>query len=643
MRVTEFALRGLRRFEGGRKLAFQEGYNLLSGPNESGKTTCLLAILATLEPEWLEGRRDSLVPEGAPPGQARTGLVLVHEDRTYRVVRDLEDGAASLGVLDPASGKYQALGRDAEAVRRWLHESAGMPGRRAFETLFCLDRARMPSAADRQGLPGGRAGPAGAGRGDGQGPAFAAAVPAPPASGPAKDARIAELKAELARIEEMGKVEFRLDGVKAKLFEVEAEFGDVRKLDQMASELDRAIAEFEGLGVDPDQLEARARGFKALADRREADLAAVEAEREALELTANTPVTPLQKDPLVLAGGAVTLIGLVGGVIVQGVAALALVGIGTAVVGAIRDTQAAARRKAAYDALASLEDRVQAIEKRFEIETKAVRAAQETLAVAGPGGVVERVEQYRGLKERRQAVAERREAVTRQKNLAALEADRERLAAEVAGLEDELRGFGGTAAFDAGDLKRELDILEGRAAPAPAAALPDDTGGFDIGGDLLEPGGRGGGPSVLGAAIEAWLDAAARILPNSREGIARELLLRAQPMVAPLTANLYRSLAFDGDGRLLAVGAEGRARPAADVSPGTQDVLYLALRLAGHIMVVRERAFPLFLDDPLGALDDTRLPVACRALKAAARGGQIIHTTVRRLPPALADNAQSLA
>ncbi|HEY8369270.1 MAG TPA: hypothetical protein VIM86_08125, partial [Thermodesulfobacteriota bacterium] len=538
MRITEFALRGLRRFEGGRKLTFQEGYNLLSGPNGSGKTTCLLALLATLEPEWLEGRAGSLAPEGAPRGQARTGLIFVHEDRTYRLVRDLDDGAASLGVLDPDSGKYQAIGRDAEAVRRWLFESAGLPGRRAFETLFCLDRVGMPSAADRRGLLGGAAGRGAASSGDGLGTVrvAAAAPPAAPLAGAAKEARIAELKAELARIEEMGQVEFKLDGVKARLFEIEAEFGDIRKLDQMAAELDRAIGEFEALGVDPDQLEARARGFKTLADRREADLAAVEAEREALELAANAPVTPVQKDPLVLAGGGVTVLGLVGGVFLPGLAVLALLGLGTAVYGAVRDIQAAGRRKAAVDALAGLDDRIQAIEKRFEIETKAVRTAQETLGVAGPSGVLERVEEYRALKERRAAVAERREAITQQKNFAALEAERERLTAEVAALEEQLRGFGATAAFDAGELKRELDVLEGRAAPAPA---PLDDVGLDLGGNAFDGGAGGGGPSPLAAALDAWLDAAARVLPNSREGIARELLARVQPMVGPLTANHY--------------------------------------------------------------------------------------------------------
>lgn len=633
MRLVEFALRGVRRFEGGRKLAFQEGYNLLSGPNESGKTTCLLAILATLEPEWLDGRREALVPsatEGGKPSQARTGLVFLHADRTYRLVRDIEEGAATLGVLDPASGKYQAVGRDADGVRRWLHEVAGLPGRRAFETLFCLDRSGMPSAARPRAA---EAAPAPV-----EPVAAAQGAPRPaPRSGQAKTARIAELKAELERIEEMGKVEFRLDGVKAKLFEVEAEFGDARKLDQVAAELDEAIGAFEALGLDPGQLEARARGFKGLAERREAELAAVEAERERLELAAGTPVTPIQKDPLVLAGGAIILFALVGGVLVtNAVAALALVGIGLAGFGVVRDMQAADRQRAARGALASLDDRTQAIEKKFEIETKAVRQAQETLGVSGAGGIIERVEQYHGLKARRAQVAERREALTRQKDLAALEAERGRLADEVAALEETLRGFGGTAAFDAGDLRRELDVLEGRAAE-PAATL--DLGVADGRAEPVGP----AAPSPLAARLDAWVDAAARVLPNAREGIARELLLRVQPMVAPLTGDRYKSLAFEGDGRLVVVSADGRTLAVAETSPGTQDVLYLALRLAGHTMVVRERAFPLLLDDPLGALDDSRLQVACRALKAAARSGQILHTTVRRLPPQLADSAQTLA
>ncbi len=645
MRLVEFALRGVRRFEGGRKLAFQEGYNLLSGPNESGKTTCLLAILATLEPGWLEGRREALLltpAEGGQPGQARTGLVFVHEDSTYRLVRDLEAGAATLAVLDPASGKYQAVGRDADSVSRWLHETAGLPGRRAFDALFCLDRARMPSAEVCRDVADDWS--AGAGRERVGVGAIAAAPEAPPLTGAAKTARIAEIKEELARIEEMGKVEFRLDGVKAKLFEIEAEFGDIRKLDQVAADLDRAIGEFESLGVDPDQLETRARGFQTLAEKREANLAAVAAEREALDLVARAEVTPIQKDPLVVAGGAVTVLALVGGLLVSNaVAALALIGIGVALAGVVRDTQAAGKQRAAHEALGSLDDRVNAIEKKFEIETKAVRSAQETLGVSGPSGILEQVEQHRTLKARRQAVAERREAVTQQKNLAALEADRERLAGEVAELEEALRGFGGTAAFDPNDLKRELDVLEGRATPEPEPAAGGL--GLDLPGDGRDASASMGDGRVgpLAAALDAWLDAAARVLANSREGIARELLQRAQPLVAPLTGDRYKSLAFDGDGRLVAVVSDGRALATADASPGTQDVVYLALRLAGYMMVARERPFPLFLDDPLGALDDTRLQVACRALKSAARGGQIIHTTVRRLPPALADSAQTLS
>jgi DNA repair exonuclease SbcCD ATPase subunit len=650
VRLLEFALRGVRRFEGGRKLAFQDGYNLVTGPNDSGKSTLLAALLATLEPERLGDGATGLLadPQPGEPAQARGGLTFLHDGTTYRLVRDLEQGAATLAALEPGSSKYLPQQRDAEAVRAWLREVAGMPGPRQFDVLLVIDRAAMPSARDA-GL---RSAPASAGRAAGGaarddavrlGPApalaFEVAAPAGPTlTGPARAARIAELKAELGRIEEMGRVEFRLDGVKAKLFEVEAEFGDIRKLDQLAAELDAAVAAFERLGVDPEQLEARARTFTTLLAKRTADLAAVEAEREALGAAVSVPARPILKDPLVLGGTTATVVFLVLGVWFPPAAVGALAGLAAAVVGAVRDAQAAGRQKAALDALQELDGREQTIEKRFDIETKAVRAAQETLGVAGPGGVLERIGEYRALKTRRAEVAARREALTRQKNLEALETERRRLAAEVAELEEALRGFGGTAAFDAGELKRELDLLEGRVKPErPAPGAPREVeadGGGAAAGD-----GRG----ALGDAVGAWLEAAARLAGRPRDALARELLQRAQPLVAPLTTDRFKSLAFDAAGRLVAVGADGRSVPAAGTSPGTQDVVFLALRLAGHTLLARDRSWPLFLDDPLIALDDARLQVACLALKRVARAaGQVIHLSARKLPPALADSVQSL-
>ncbi len=456
----------------------------------------------------------------------------------------------------------------------------------------------------------------------------------------------------------MGKVEFRLDGIKAKLFELEAEFGDLKKLDALAAELDGAIAEFDALGIDPDELEARARSFRTLADRRAADLAAVDADREALEARAAAPVTPIAKDPLVVGGAAGAAVCLVAGLWLPAIAAGAVAGLGAAAFGVLRDSQAAARRREALAGLAALDERVQAIEKRFEIESRAIRAAQEALGVSGPEGVLERVEAYRTLKARRQSVRERREALGRQKDFAAIEAERARLLAEVSQLEEELRGFGATAAFDPGELRRELAALEGRAGPqrvaAAGAALAMGSG---VEGDgRTGPGEGPAGPrgavetvatagayGPLGSAFEAWLDAAARVLGDTREAVAREVLLRVQPLVAPLTVDRHRSVAFDADGHLVVVGADGQVTPAASLSPATQDALYLALRLTGFAVVARERPWPLLLDDPLGALDDARLAAACRALRATARAGQIVHFAARKLPPALADKAQALA
>jgi hypothetical protein len=203
MRFVEFALRGIRRFEGGRKLTFHEGYNVLAGPNESGKTICLLALLATLEVDRLEKRAGDLVPE-AGPGEhvpSRCGLTVLHEGVVYRIVRDLEHAAVNLSRIDE-SGRPVTEQRDIVAVRRWLRDTAGMPGRRHFDALFVIERGDMPSASGRAAARKTQADAPGE-----AGPAFdlaRAAAAAPLPTGAARAARIAELQAELAAAEQAG-------------------------------------------------------------------------------------------------------------------------------------------------------------------------------------------------------------------------------------------------------------------------------------------------------------------------------------------------------------------------------------------------------------------------------------------------------
>ena len=71
-------------------------------------------------------------------------------------------------------------------------------------------------------------------------------------------------------------------------------------------------------------------------------------------------------------------------------------------------------------------------------------------------------------------------------------------------------------------------------------------------------------------------------------------------------------------------------RPAAAMSCGTADQMYLALRLAMSRQLL-PGAVPLILDDTLVNFDDTRVKAAVKLLKKEAENRQVILFTCRKL------------
>lgn len=153
---------------------------------------------------------------------------------------------------------------------------------------------------------------------------------------------------------------------------------------------------------------------------------------------------------------------------------------------------------------------------------------------------------------------------------------------------------------------------------------------------------------------EAMESAAARyrsaIRPWARLKLARALLQealnrfreRAQaPMITKASA--YFSLITDGDyERLISDDAAGQPRLCAvrsgggrvmveEMSEGTADQLYLALRLAAlDVRRVAHPQMPLVLDDALMTSDDRRVAQILRALARFSEGGQVLVFTHHR-------------
>ncbi len=110
-----------------------------------------------------------------------------------------------------------------------------------------------------------------------------------------------------------------------------------------------------------------------------------------------------------------------------------------------------------------------------------------------------------------------------------------------------------------------------------------------------------------------------------------KILADAEEIFGRLTAGRYtRIIANVGDGSFKAVQRDGVAKTPKELSSGTREQLYLALRLA-HIRKYCENAesLPLLTDDALVNFDDARSEEALRVLAEFAEDRQVILLTCR--------------
>ncbi len=102
------------------------------------------------------------------------------------------------------------------------------------------------------------------------------------------------------------------------------------------------------------------------------------------------------------------------------------------------------------------------------------------------------------------------------------------------------------------------------------------------------------------------------------------------PYVARLTGGRYRALRTDERLQSVRVVADGREVDWRGLSRGTQDQLYLALRLGLVRLFYGDDPPPLVLDDPCLAFDDRRAAEAAVLFQELARAGQIVLFTFSR-------------
>ena len=131
--------------------------------------------------------------------------------------------------------------------------------------------------------------------------------------------------------------------------------------------------------------------------------------------------------------------------------------------------------------------------------------------------------------------------------------------------------------------------------------------------------------------LRVGIAAADRALRAYRDQHRSSMLKQASDAFSLISRGAYRGLGTqpgkDGD-ILVALGADGGSKLAADLSKGTRFQLYLALRAAGYREFAKLRpTVPFIADDIMETFDDLRAEETLKVLGDMSRLGQVIYLT----------------
>jgi len=388
---------------------------------------------------------------------------------------------------------------------------------------------------------------------------------------------------------------------------LEQEFADAQRGLQQAPTV-------EGLGLIPDIVE-RAKAFSALVAKVDETLARLEGERQ-VDVVKSPTATPLQRDARFWAGMALGAAALFTGASVTGplkyIALVDIPAFGLAALVALKRVEDLQWAELAVRRGDRLGDRERQVREQFEAEAQPVRNAMKILGVEQPHEIVLALEEHArwaekvsDLQKRLNQARMHPEYVAASTQLAELRAEQEALNAKLAEK--------GSYVRDAREVEREMARMREALAPAPrrvsspGVPVAQATEGLDD----FTPG---------------LMNAAADLMNMDVPTLAGRIGERCTQYLAALTDRRVEALEVTHDGQGLArVG--GKKVPTGQVEPRDLDWVWLSLRLTLLERLVSAEPMPVLLEDMATGMDEGRLPMLGRMLKALGGATQVLHVT----------------
>lgn len=663
MELVELYVQGLKGAPELTRVPFGPGVTMLAaGPREQ------LYIRIVLDLLFPKGTEPSLIDLDLAGQQSRVGLTVRGRDgNLFRLLQDVHTGRRALQRL--VGDKAEPITNAANEISQAVTAQIGFPQEDILRELFFAvredlpsQRAKAPAAESTQpgvAAPSKAEKPLPPGFGDFGGSASedSAAKPLPPGfsdeGAPVDDgrseaelrARLAEIDAALGAVQGVKDLEFEIDGLQKRLFELDGKLKPLLTLRRSAQQAEDQAKHFADIAKVPGDLVEHGNRLQRIRVDHERELERLAAERDGLLESAKTldrrgrqnPVAVAQRDRFVQVGmgvgvGAV-LLGILGGMAMPSLRWLAFLdipGFGLALYGGLRVLAALEGGAAVGRRLERLELEKKKLEERFKIDE------QHLTAMLQQHGY--KMEQLPDLAARLSArdeaqrlVEQTRSALTeaeRGGDAQSFEAQQRELQARLRSLEEQLQGQGGYGGH--GDLERErADILAMLSGPPKAAAKKAPEPVVEKAAPAMGEGSSGGRQPAADLA-RRLLDLARDIYLVPIEELAPKVAPRASQVLAALTDGRYREVRFVRNVETVLVdAASGEELPYGYLPALDRDLTWLAVKTALIEGAVQRGRVPVVFDRSLDHLPDAKGPLLARMLGFLAAGTQVVCITAK--------------
>jgi hypothetical protein len=655
--LVELVVQGLKGATEMSRVGFQPNVTLM--PAGAREQIYARVILDLLYPKGTEPALSDLVVPNQP---ARVGLTVVGRDQQkYRLLQDVATGRRALQKL--AGDQAQVITSSAAEISQAVTATLGFPQEDILrELLFCIredlpskrkdDRGRSSSTAPSSSkakidkpLPPGFGDVAPAARIDKPLPPGFSDEGAPVRAPGDEDSlrrRLAEIEATLSSQQGVKDLEFEIDGLQKKLFEIEGRLKPLITLRRSVQQAEEQVTRFAKLADIPGDLVEKGERLRKIRQEHDRDTQRIGDERASLLESASTldargrqrPLEVAKKDKLVLGGVgvgiggiALALIGAAAFPPLQWAAFLDIPGFAVAVWGGIRvlssleEGEAIRRRIVRLDAeKKKLEEKFRVDEENLESLLKRYGFKLEELPEV-EAQLRARDDAKRLLEQTRAALAEAQQGG----DVGALEAEQHAMQARLRELEEQLQTQGGYGA--GGDLEREkAEILA--ALDKPQSQAEEMAAPFGMEPDP-EPVAAPSGPARDWG--QRQLQLARDILMQPVEEIAPLIQQRVGQIITALSDGRFNGVRFSGTGEVRVVDAAAEEEiPFGNLPAGDRDIAFLSVKIALVEAICRKQKAPVIFDRGLDGFPDAKAPLLLKMMQFLAGMTQVVCITEKR-------------